>query len=75
MLISIFQMFIDLFGACAAWLGRLMEGAEMTPIWLGAVAVWTVYRFLLKPLFGVAGSDSARRKWISNSSSGSDSEG
>lgn len=65
------EMFVDIFASCAGWLGRLMTGSGMSSIWIGAVTVWTVYRFLLKPLFGAAGSDSARRKATSNKSSDS----
>lgn len=61
MVISMIDMFVELFSACAAWFGSLFESSGMGSLWLGAFAVWTSYRFLLKPLFGVAGSDSAKR--------------
>ena len=68
MVVSITDMFIQLFTHCFGWLGDLMTAAGMMSLWLGCVAVWTAYRFLLKPLFGAAGSDSARKKAAAKSS-------
>lgn len=69
MVISITNMFIDLFTHCFAWLGDVMTGTGMLSVWLGCVVIWTAYRFLLKPLFGAASSDSARKKASSAKSS------
>lgn len=78
MLGSIMSMFTDLFGHCANWLAQIMASSQMAPVWLGGFVVWSVYRFLLSPLFGVASSDIARSIWRSSKASskaGSNSSG
>lgn len=54
---------VDVIGHCVDWLGLVMTGTGMTPVWLGCVLMWTVYRVMLKPLFGIATSDMAMRNY------------
>lgn len=43
---------------CSAWFLQIMNAVDGLPVWMTGVLVFLSYRFLLKPLFGYAESDS-----------------
>lgn len=48
---------------CSAWFLQIINAVDGLPVWMTAVLVWLSYKFLLRPLFGHAGSDVARRSY------------
>lgn len=48
---------------CSAWFLQIINAVDGLAVWMTAVLVWLSYKFLLRPLFGQAGSDVARRSY------------
>lgn len=76
-MVSNFIIIMELvFNACSDWLEQLFSASEVFPIYLGAVGIALMIRFILMPLFrgGVtAGSDKVSSRVGSNEVSNSSS--
>ena len=48
---------------CSTWFLQIINAVDGLAVWMTAVLVWLSYKFLLRPLFGQAGSDVARRSY------------
>lgn len=63
----------------ASWFISLLESSGGTPFYVAAFFVFLLGRFILRPIFGVAQSDTARKiyngKGKSNKSGGGSSNG
>lgn len=62
MVAQIFEIFTIALSQAVVWFEQLLSAAEMTGIFLSAVFLVLLANFLLKPLFGSAGSDKVRKK-------------
>ena len=48
---------------CSIWFLQVINAVDGFPVWMTAVLVYLSYKFLLRPLFGQAGSDVAHRSY------------
>lgn len=48
---------------CSTWFLQIINAVDGLPVWMTGVLVFLSYKFLLRPLFGHAGSDVARRAY------------
>lgn len=48
---------------CSAWFLQVLNAVDGLAVWMTAVLVVLSYKFLLRPLFGSAGSDIARKSY------------
>lgn len=42
---------------------QILDGVDGTSVWFSAMLLWLTYRLLFKRLFGLAGSDVAKRSY------------
>ncbi len=55
------------FASCLSWFESLLTGSGMLDVFLAAIGIFLIYKFLLSPLFGRAGSSDKSKKSKSNS--------
>lgn len=60
------SMVVSAFSSCLDWFGDILFGSGMPGLYLGCIAVYMTYRFILAPVFGAitnaGASDVATRR-------------
>lgn len=67
----IVQMLVDAIGAASSFFTYIMDSLGMIgQMWLSIIMIHVLFRFVLRPVFGSAGSDRASKKYTKSSQSG-----
>lgn len=61
MVVKVLPFLERVFGSCFDFMTRVFEGVAGAGLVLGILTIYLVWRNILKPLFGDAGSDSAKK--------------
>ena len=70
---TILQMLVDSLGAASTFFTYLMDSLGMIgQMWLAFIMIHILFRFVIKPVFGSAGSDRASKKNSKTSKNGGD---
>lgn len=68
---AIVQMIVDSLGASSTFFSYIMDSLGMIgQMWLAYIMIHVLFRFVIKPVFGSAGSDRASKKNAKSSQSG-----
>lgn len=51
-----------IFARCTAWFLQTMEAVDGVSVWLTAIMLTLCFKYLLRPVFGSAGSDRVKRR-------------
>lgn len=69
----ILQMLVDSLGAASTFFSYIMDSLGMIgQMWLAFIMIHVLFRFVIKPVFGSAGSDRASKKNTKSSQNGGD---
>lgn len=70
---TIAQMIVDSLGAASTFFTYIMDSFGMIgQMWLSFIMIHVLFRFIIKPVFGSAGSDRASKKNAKTSQNGGD---
>lgn len=58
---GVINIFTNAFSAVSSWFTEVIDATGMGPVFLAAVFLVVLFRRLITPIFGQAGSDRARR--------------
>lgn len=58
---SIMNLFVTAFTAVSSWFTNVLDSSGMGAVFLGAIFISILFRRLIVPIFGYAGSDRAKK--------------
>lgn len=67
-----FNLISSTFGFCFSWMNDILVETGMLPLFLSAMSIYLVYRFLLRPLFSGGSSDVAKKSKGNKSAGGAE---
>lgn len=59
---SIMMMFASSFAAVISWFERILAATGMTGAFMAAIFIFLLFKFILSPIFGSAGSDKVTKQ-------------
>lgn len=58
---GVINIFTNAFSAVSSWFTQVIDATGMGPVFLAAVFIVVLFRRLITPIFGQAGSDRAKK--------------